>query len=180
MQDAVIDTVTHCRPEEQSGSKSIARPIYPTNIAQLSFQIKDFIEKYGSNTVLYLEGIEYLVTQNNFDQVLRFIQHLGDSIATKKIDFIVSYNQRAFELKESRLLQNDILRFGSLCEEEKPNGSLEKIRAYIKTGKNLIAIMRDYNAAKELYQFMHEQGNGSQLLFLTTNQSLENIFYRSK
>lgn len=170
MQD--IGTTTYY-PSEQALVPSVSS-IYPTDIGQLSSKITEFIKTHP-DAVVYLEGVEYLVTQNNFKYFLNFIQHLGDLIPANKSRFIVSLDPLAFEQKERHLLQREINNFGKLYEEEKVNRSSEEVKEYISEGKNVLAIMRDFLAAKDLYRAMSENQGASKILFLTTNQSLENI-----
>ena len=54
------------------GGANTISPIYLNSLMNL---ITDFINK-GKDSIIILEGLEYLVSQNNFDMVLKFIQAL--------------------------------------------------------------------------------------------------------
>jgi len=57
-------------------------------MVELSHTIKEFIKKTGNGVVL-LEGLEYLITQNDYRDVLKFVQSLSDSIAVSNSCLIV-------------------------------------------------------------------------------------------
>jgi len=51
----------------------------PTELIRLSMTISKFIEG-TKKTVVLVEGLEYLITQNDFETVLRFVNHLHDFV----------------------------------------------------------------------------------------------------
>ncbi|KYC54162.1 MAG: acetoacetate metabolism regulatory protein AtoC [Candidatus Methanofastidiosum methylothiophilum] len=85
------------------GPNSIS-PLYLNSLINL---ITDFISK-GKDSVIILEGLEYLISQNNFDIVLKFIQALRDYILIENSRLIIPLNKDTFSQKEIAQLEKEI------------------------------------------------------------------------
>ncbi|MEM2901093.1 MAG: DUF835 domain-containing protein, partial [Thermoplasmata archaeon] len=81
--------------------------ITPTNIVRLTSVIKGFVDKYENSTVI-LEGIEYLIVQNDFKTILKFIQLLNEYIVVKKSRLIVPVDPSTMDVKELKLLEKEM------------------------------------------------------------------------
>jgi len=79
----------------------------PSNLGVLTNILRDFFEKTEKGIVM-LEGLEYLIIQNGFDTVLRFIQYLNEHVVTNKVILIVPFNEEALEKKEMALLKAEL------------------------------------------------------------------------
>jgi sugar lactone lactonase YvrE len=66
-------------------------------------KISSFLEE-NEKPVVLLEGIEHLITENSFDDVLKFIDSITPDIATKKGILIVPVDDRTMSVKEFSLL----------------------------------------------------------------------------
>lgn len=85
------------------GTNTIS-PLYLNSILTL---IKDFISQ-GKDSVVILEGIEYLASQNSFDIVLKFIQALKDLVLVQNSRLIVPLNRDTFTHKEIILIEKEL------------------------------------------------------------------------
>ncbi len=81
--------------------------IEPTKIGRLSSVINDFISK-SEDSIVLLDGLEYLITHNDFHSVLRLMNFISEGIAMKKSCLIISINPLAFNEKELALLERDM------------------------------------------------------------------------
>ncbi|MEW5759390.1 MAG: DUF835 domain-containing protein [Candidatus Thermoplasmatota archaeon] len=54
--------------------------IEPVQLGKLYHKIEDFLKK-SQNSVIFLSGIEYIITQNNYTSALKFLQLVRDQIA---------------------------------------------------------------------------------------------------
>ena len=81
--------------------------IDPTNLLDLSYTVRQFISE---GSVILLDGLEYLVTQNGYEPVLKLIQLLNDSIASTKSILILPINPEAFNKKELALLERESIK----------------------------------------------------------------------
>jgi CheY-like chemotaxis protein len=79
-------------------------PIYLNSLMNL---ITDFINK-GKESIVILEGLEYLISQNNFDIVLKFIQALRDLVLIENSRLIIPLNKSAFSQKEIALVEKEL------------------------------------------------------------------------
>ena len=81
--------------------------IEPSDLVELSQTLKEFIGK-SKNSVVLLDGIEYLITQNNFDEILRFIQSLNDTFAISTSRLIVPIDPSTIDEKQIHLLEREM------------------------------------------------------------------------
>ncbi len=85
--------------------------IAPTNLGILTHTLVGFIDE-NQCAVILLDGIEYLVSNNDFNKVLRVIDQVNDHIAQSKSIMIIPVDPRAFDQKELALLERNTERIG--------------------------------------------------------------------
>ncbi len=83
------------------------RTVDPTNFPRLSSMISEFLEK-ASYPIILLEGVGYLITQSNYETVLRFIQSQRDEIALKNAVMIVHIDPLSLDIKELHRLESEL------------------------------------------------------------------------
>jgi hypothetical protein len=72
--------------------------------------IKDFIGK-GGDTVILLEGVEYLILHNGFEDVLKVIQSLDDVVVQNKSRLIVPIDPSTITEQQFHLLSRELTEF---------------------------------------------------------------------
>ncbi len=78
--------------------------IDPTELSLLNLEITKFVEGTPKSVVL-LEGLEYIITQNDFETVLRFVNHLHDFVLAHDCAVIVIIDPRVLSTRELALLE---------------------------------------------------------------------------
>jgi len=78
----------------------------PHNLGSLTNIITNFIEK-GDRAAILLDGLEYLMINNDFSRVLKFIEFVNEIVMQKRALFLVSIDSRAFDSKELALLERN-------------------------------------------------------------------------
>jgi len=78
--------------------------IDPTHLSLLNLEITKFVEG-NPKSVILLEGLEYVITQNDFEAVLRFVNHLHDFVLTHDCAVIVVIDPRVLSTRELALLE---------------------------------------------------------------------------
>ena len=78
--------------------------IDPTELSLLSLEISKFVESTAKSVVL-LEGLEYIITQNDFESVLRFVNHLHDFVLAHDNAVIIVIDPRVLSTRELALLE---------------------------------------------------------------------------
>lgn len=78
--------------------------INPTAIGILMSQIRSFIEG-SKNTVVVLDGLDYLITLNTYDRMLQFMHQLRDVVVTNECVLIVPMDPRTVGQRELALLE---------------------------------------------------------------------------
>ncbi len=83
------------------------RTVDPTNFPRLSSMISEFLSK-ANYPVILLEGLGYLITQSNYETVLRFIQSQRDEIALKDAIELVHIDPLSLDTKELHRLVSEM------------------------------------------------------------------------
>jgi hypothetical protein len=78
--------------------------IDPTELSLLSLEITKFVEARPKSIVL-LEGLEYIITQNDFETVLRFVNHLHDFVLAHDCAVVFVIDPRVLSTRELALLE---------------------------------------------------------------------------
>ena len=81
--------------------------IRPKDLEKLSLSLEQFLSQEGGGIVL-LDGIEYLITNNNFITVLRLIQSLRDQVAINQSILLMAVNRSTLESHQLNLLEREV------------------------------------------------------------------------
>jgi predicted hydrocarbon binding protein len=79
----------------------------PQNLSALFYHIENFLKK-SENGILLLSGLEYLITHNSFQSVLKFIQLLNEQIAIREAVLIVPVSPMTMEEKDLKLFEREL------------------------------------------------------------------------
>ena len=103
--------------------------IDPTELSLLSLEISKFVESTPKYVVL-LEGLEYIITQNDFESVLRFVNHLHDFVLAHDSAVVIVIDPRVLSTRELALLERSA-RIVEPAEKQNnvPQGPSEEIVA---------------------------------------------------
>jgi hypothetical protein len=77
------------------------------NLSKLSSFIKSFLDK-TPKPVLMIEGMEYLIIQNDFMSVLKFIQLISEFVRMKRACFVVPINPGVLEARDISLMEREM------------------------------------------------------------------------
>ncbi len=81
--------------------------ISPLDLEMLQHEITEFVKGHR-NSVVLLDGFEYLMTRNGFDSAFTFLQNVGDIISINRAKFIISIRSDALEPRHLALLERSI------------------------------------------------------------------------
>jgi len=82
------------------------RRVAPTSLTVLTDTITRFMEA-SPNSIVLLDGLEYLVTHNGFRKVLRLLDSLNETTWVSKARLLVAADPNAFDDKDLALLESD-------------------------------------------------------------------------
>jgi hypothetical protein len=82
----------------------------PSNLALLYSDMKTFITENKGCSVI-LSGIEYLISQNGFQKVLKLVQHLNDKVAVSDSTLLVPISPLTVSEMELKLLEKEMRSF---------------------------------------------------------------------
>jgi len=80
--------------------------IAPDDLPKLSYIIGDFTRKSGESVIL-LDGVEYLITQTGFETVSKYLQELRDVIIVNNSRLIIPLHRDALSLREYSVLERE-------------------------------------------------------------------------
>jgi tetratricopeptide (TPR) repeat protein len=80
--------------------------VRPKDLEKLSLSLEEFLSKQGG--VVLLDGIEYLITNNNFITVLKLIQSLRDQVAINRSILLLSINPSTMDSHQINLLKREV------------------------------------------------------------------------
>jgi hypothetical protein len=78
----------------------------PTNIPLIYSEIKTFLEQ-TEGTVFLISGLEYMVSQTNFNKVLKFVQLLSEAAAVTDSIFLLPISPGALSSREVKMLERE-------------------------------------------------------------------------
>jgi hypothetical protein len=93
-----------CQVEEASGKCEF---VSPTDLPRLNTMIKSFLTENKGGTVL-LEGMEYLITQNEFKNVLKFLQVIRDQVILAKGIMLIPLDPGVLEERDLKALEREM------------------------------------------------------------------------
>ena len=79
----------------------------PPSLESIMYIIEEFLDRQDVSVIL-LDGMEYLVSNNQFNPVLRFLRRLIDKISESDAYFVVSVSPETLEEKELKLLEREL------------------------------------------------------------------------
>jgi len=79
----------------------------PTSIGTLATLISSFIERYN-RAICLIDGLEYLVINNGFQQVLKFTELINEQVMQSASIVLIPISQSAFNEKEMAFLERNI------------------------------------------------------------------------
>jgi hypothetical protein len=93
----------------------------PTSIGTLATIISSFVER-NKKCVVLIDGLEYLVINNGFQQVLRFVEHINEQVMQSRSTVLIPVSPSAFSEKELALLERNV----EVIEQPQISVDLEK------------------------------------------------------
>ncbi|MGC1120245.1 MAG: PAS domain S-box protein [Candidatus Methanofastidiosia archaeon] len=80
----------------------------PDDLPKLNYIVKDFTRKC-EESVVFLDGLEYLITQIGFDTVMKHLQELKDIVVISKSRLIVPVHKGAISEREFSILEREFV-----------------------------------------------------------------------
>jgi hypothetical protein len=79
----------------------------PTSIGALVTAFSKYLDAQKESALL-LDGVEYLVVNNGFQQVLKFIEHLNELVMRSRAILIIPISPDAFDKREMALIERNM------------------------------------------------------------------------
>ncbi len=83
------------------------RPLSPTSLDMLTTIMIDFLGN-GGGKVIVLGGLDFLMTYNEFSNLLRLIQNMKDRVSLSDSMMLISYDPKLLEERDLWRLKSEI------------------------------------------------------------------------
>ncbi len=142
-------------------SDSTKEEIIGPTLESLMFQIEEFI-KNNPKSILVLDGLEYLISKNDFNPVLNFARQLKDKVSESQTITILPISPGAIDEKQVKLIERELEVLDTEAEINLPDLGVkevseseelslkEKIKKIIELGKDAYR-KKEYQRAIEIY-----------------------------
>ena len=107
----------------------------PTFLSPIPEKLYHILSKYirgTENCVLLLDGIEYIITHNDFLKTLRFIEDLSEVVALHRAILVIPVSPDSYESKELTLLERNTI--------ELTENHVAKVREYFMRKRKKAAL----------------------------------------
>ncbi len=99
--------LTKTETAQASGNVKGTEYVSPNNLAHLASSIRDYLGK-GENGAVIIEGLEYLITQNDFKSVLKFVQLVNEQVVLDKGFLLIPADQGTMDPKDFSLIEREM------------------------------------------------------------------------
>jgi parallel beta-helix repeat protein len=83
--------------------------LMPTNLGLITNEVDKFLRKNeDGKRVILLDGMEYLIAQNNFGKVLKLLNHLNDMVGVSSGILMIPFDMASVEEKEAAMLKANL------------------------------------------------------------------------
>ena len=79
----------------------------PAVLERIMYEISDFLRR-EENGCLILDGVEYLISNNGFDAVLRFIRRMVDEFSESKSVLLLAVSPFTLKERELKILEREM------------------------------------------------------------------------
>ena len=80
-------------------------PSIPPTLENINYFLEDYIR---SKTVIFIDGVDFLISKNSPEAVIQFIRHMVDAISETKSVLIVSLNPKTIEERYLKILEREL------------------------------------------------------------------------
>ena len=81
----------------------------PPALEHLMYEIENFLtENKEESGAIYIDGVEYLISENGFDSFIQFLRSLVDIISVSKFLLIISVSPDTVERRHLRIIEREM------------------------------------------------------------------------
>jgi hypothetical protein len=100
----IMDTVTKIWMSKTPDKDSIS----PGNITKIAHVISEFV-KSNERSIVLIDGLEYLINNNDFTRILKFLELLHEIIVLNNGILLIPVNQLTLSRTDFELLKNELI-----------------------------------------------------------------------
>ena len=77
----------------------------PPNLANITWRLEEII---GGESLILLDGLEYLISHTSFEATIQFVRHIVDTISETKSIFLLTASPSALEERHISILRREL------------------------------------------------------------------------
>ncbi len=82
--------------------------VHPERLMKMHTIISTFISSSDRSKIIMLDGLEYLISQNDFETIMRFIQLINEQVNTTSTCMLVPVHPHALNEQQKGILEREV------------------------------------------------------------------------
>ena len=92
----------------RGNTNEFVQAVHPERLMKMHTIISSFITSSDKSKIILLDGLEYLISQNDFGTVMRFIQLINAQVNTSKTCMLVPIHPHAFSEQQRGIMEREV------------------------------------------------------------------------
>lgn len=156
----------------------------PTHLSSILSTMAKFMES-NRNCFILIDGMEYLITNNGFEQTLKFVNRLEDMMSSSSARMVLSMDPRALDTQSAVLLEKRAHVVGDYTDDGRrlPSGVEGKIDEYLRKTQVLMNELKaspDLSLLSDVIQKIVDQVSELRDLFQERERKIEQAIQQLK
>lgn len=93
----------------RGNTNEFIQAVHPERLMKMHTIISSFITSSDRSKIILLDGLEYLISQNDFETIMRFIQLVNELVNTSNICILVPVHPSALTERQRGLLEREVM-----------------------------------------------------------------------
>ena len=92
----------------RGNTNEFIQSVHPERLMKMITIVSSFIESSDSDKIILLDGLEYLISQNGFETMMRFIQLINEQVNTSNTVMLIPLHPHALNDQQKGILEREV------------------------------------------------------------------------
>ncbi len=92
----------------RGNTNEFIQAVHPERLMKMHTIISSFITSSDRSKIILLDGLEYLISQNDFGTIMRFIQLVNEQVNTSQTCMLVPVHPRALDEQQKGIMEREV------------------------------------------------------------------------
>jgi len=93
----------------RDNTNEFVQSVHPEHLMKINTILSSFINSTTKDKIILLDGLEYLIGQNDFETIMRFIQLVNELVNTSNTCILVPIHPAALTERQKGLLEREVM-----------------------------------------------------------------------